>query len=205
MSSENSRDHQPSDLGRLVALIDGVFAVAMTLLVLDLKLPVVSTDMASALTDMLPGFLIYLIVFASVAGYWIQHHSAFKYVARPDARLIVLSLINLLFVTLYPVTASIVGAHPLEPLAILCLSANSLLYCLSAQGIWAYAAAHPALLTEDAGRPRLKHLATIMLLVAVCLTIAIPLAFLSVYLAYADLILCTPVATWLSRSGRKAT
>jgi hypothetical protein len=75
--------------------------------------------------------------------------------------LIVLSLINRLFVTLYPVTASIVGAHPLEPLATVCLSANSL-------------------------------------------ASAIPLAFLNVYLAYADWVLCAPVAAW-SEARMKAT
>jgi uncharacterized membrane protein len=162
MATERNRDNRFSDLGRLVALIDGVFAVAMTLLVLDLKLPIGSSNLGSALIHMLPGFLIYLIVFASVAGYWIIHHSAFKYVAHSDARLIILSLVNLLFVTLYPVTASIVGANPLEPLATVCLSANSLLYCLSAWGIWSYVAAHHALLNEDADRQRLTHIATIM-------------------------------------------
>jgi uncharacterized membrane protein len=66
------------DLGRLISLTDGVFAVAMTLLVLDLKLPSQSGDLVRALVRMLPGFLIYLIVFASIAGYWIIHHGTFR-------------------------------------------------------------------------------------------------------------------------------
>ncbi len=206
MTTHSLPDDHPLDMGRLVALIDGVFAVAMTLLVLDLKLPSESGDLGSALRQMLPGFLVYLIVFASVAGYWIIHHAYFRRISHGDGRLVLLSLVNLLFVTLYPVTASIVGAHPREPLATVCLSANSLLYCLSAWAIWSYAAAHPPLLAQNAVQEALRRVARIMLFVAIGLALAIPLAYLSVYLAYADWILCAPVATWwggrrLLRSG----
>jgi pimeloyl-ACP methyl ester carboxylesterase len=115
-----------------------------------------------------------------------------------DGRLIGLSLINLLFVTLYPVAASIVGAHPLEPLAIVPLSANSLLYCLSAWAVWSRAAADRRLLAEDSGPRELQKIARIMLLVAIGLLLAIPLAFLSVYTAYAVWILCAPIAaSWV--------
>jgi TMEM175 potassium channel family protein len=188
------------DLGRLVSLIDGVFAVAMTLLVLDLKLPKCNGDLAHALWEMLPQFLIYLIAFVSVAGYWTLHHSTFRHIRHGDGRLILLSLLNLLFVTLYPVSASIVGAHPLDPLAAACLSSNSLLYCLSAWALWSYAGANDHLLADDADRQTLKRTGQVMLLVGVGLGVAIPMAFLSVYLAYAVWILWPGIsATWVNR------
>jgi uncharacterized membrane protein len=190
-------------LERLVALIDGVFAVAMTLLVLDLKLPSANGDLGWALRQMLPGFLIYLIVFASIAGYWIIHHRTFRQIRHEDARLILLSLLNLLFITLFPVSASIVGAHPLDPLATACLSVNSLLYCLSAWAVWSYAAANRTLLAEDSDIHKLQHEAIIMLLVALCLAIAIPLAFLSVYLTYGVWILSAPLAARLAQGKRQ--
>ena len=202
MTTPSLLDAHHADLGRLVTLIDGVFAVAMTLLVLDLKLPSGTSGLAAALRQMLPGFLVYLIVFASIAGYWTQHHSAFRYISQGDGRLILLSLVNLLFVTLYPLMASIVGAHPLEPLATICLSANSLLYCLSAWAVWSHAAARRELSAGDAERRALQRLARIMLLVAVCLALAIPLAYLQVSLAYADWIVCAPLAAWLGGLGR---
>jgi len=189
---------------RLVALIDGVFAVAMTLLVLDLKLPTETNDLASSLLEMIPGFLVYLIVFASVAGYWIIHHSYFRYLSRVDTRLVVFSLINLLFVTLYPLTASIVGSHPQEPLATACLSTNSLFYCLSAWAIWSHVASRPELLAETIDPPALKRVVKIiriMLYIATGLVLAIPLAYLSVALAYAIWILCTPIALLLETHG----
>jgi uncharacterized membrane protein len=193
--------HRIVDLSRLVTFIDGVFAVALTLLVLDLKLPPGTSNLPSALREMLPGFLVYLIVFASVAGYWIIHHLNFHRIARGDGRLLVLSLANLLFVTLYPLSASIVGAHPREPLATVCLSVNSLLYCLSAWAIWSYAAGQRLYLAEDPDQSALLAQARIMLLVAASMVLSIPLAYLSVYLAYAVWVMCAPLAAWLV--GRK--
>ena len=200
MTTHSVLDRHLIEPGRLVTLIDGVFAVAMTLLVLDLKLPSENGELASSLRQMLPGFLVYLIVFASIAGYWIIHHSYFRYLTYVDIRLVVLSLINLLFVTLCPLMASIVSAHPLEPLATICLSTNSLLYCLSAWAIWSYAAAHCRLLAEEVDPGALQHEARIMLFVAISLAIAIPLAYLNVTLTYAIWILCAPTASlWVMR------
>jgi uncharacterized membrane protein len=188
------------DLGRLITLIDGVFAVALTLLVLDLKLPPGNDDLLTELRQMFPGFLVYLIVFASVAGYWTIHHGNFHYIARGDGRLVVLSLVNLLFITLFPLAASIVGAHPLNPLATVCLSANCLLYSISAWGTWSYAAASRQLLVDESSCLRLKQVSRIMLLVAIGLALAIPLAFISVYITYAIWIFYTPTAAWWSRT-----
>jgi uncharacterized membrane protein len=193
------------ELGRLVTLIDGVYAVALTLLVLDLKLPQ-NTSLVSSLKQMLPGFLVYLITFASIAGYWMIHHGTFRYIAHGDGQLVFLSLLNLLFVTLFPLSASIVGAHPLEPLATVCLSANSLLYCMSAWAIWSHAAANRNLLAKVADYHRLQQAGRMMVFVAAGLTLAIPLTFLSVYLAYAIWILYTPIAgLWLRVRRRHST
>jgi TMEM175 potassium channel family protein len=202
MITHSITNHHLVEPGRLLALIDRVFAVAMTLLVLDLKLPSESGDLTTTLEQMLPGFLVYLIVFASIAGYWTIHHTYFRYLSQVDNRLVLFSLITLLFVTLYPLAASIISAHPLEPLATVCLSANSLFYCLSAWAIWSYSAAHRGLLTEKAEPGALQRVARIMLLVAIGLALAIPLAYIYVDLAYLIWILCAPIASLLETRRR---
>jgi uncharacterized membrane protein len=203
MNKPRHYNNQYFDLGRLIFLIDGVFAVSITLLVLDLKLPDGNTNLASALKQMLPGFFVYLIAFTSIAGYWTIHHRSFHRIARGDSRLMILSFINLLFITLLPLAASIVGAHPLEPLATMCLSVNCMLYCFSSWATWTYAAANPQLLTGDDDIPKLQRIGRIMLAGAICLAAAIPLAFLSVYLAYAIWILFAPVASGWSHRIRE--
>jgi TMEM175 potassium channel family protein len=200
MSMSSSINRNLIEPGRLVALIDGVFAVALTLLVLDLKLPPGTIQLLPALKQMLPGFLVYLLVFASVAGYWTIHHASFRSIVYVDGRLIVLSLINLLFVTLFPVSASIVGAHPLEPLATVCLSLNSMFYCISAWAIWSHASANRELLARNADPIRIQEVARIMLVVAIGLMVAIPLAYITIYLAYMIWIFYAPVTAWWIRS-----
>jgi len=202
MKTPQHPNSQFPELARLVTLIDGVYAVALTLLVLDLKLPQ-NTDLAAALRQMLPGFLVYLITFASIAGYWMIHHGTFRHIAHGDGRLVFLSLLNLLFVTLFPLSASIVGGHPLEPLATACLSANSLLYCTTSWATWSYAAANRHLLAQKADYRRLQQAERMMLLVAVGLALAIPLAFVNVYLTYAIWILYTPVVGLWLRARRR--
>jgi uncharacterized membrane protein len=134
---------------------------------------------------MLPGLVAYLITFASIAGYWTIHHSTFRHVRQSDGRFVVLSLVNLLFITLFPATASIVGGHPLDPLATACLSTNSLLYCLSSWALWSHTAAKRQLLVEEDAHCIVRRVARIMGLIGVGLALAIPLAFVSSYLAYA--------------------
>ena len=191
------------DLSRLITLVDGVFAVALTLLVLDLKLPQGNTALSKSLVQMIPSFVVYIIVFASIAGYWTIHRGTFHYVTHGDGRLMVLSLVNLLFITLFPLAASIVGAHPLEPLATVCLSLNCLCYCLSAWGTWSYLVANPALVQSDYGIFRLREIKKIMLTGAIGLALAIPLAYLSVYIAYAIWIGYIPVVSWWTHSARR--
>jgi uncharacterized membrane protein len=194
---------QFSDLHRLVFLIDGVFAVSITLLVLDLKLPAEYESLAAALRGMLPGFLVYLIVFASIAGYWSIHHGSFHRIAFGDGWLVVLSMFNLLFVTLFPVAASVVGTDPLNPLATVCLSANCLMYCLSAWATWHYAANNRNLVPDENNALRLNYVARIMLFGAAGLVLAIPLAYVNVYLVYAIWIFYVPlVSTWFRLRDR---
>jgi TMEM175 potassium channel family protein len=192
-----------SDLARLITLVDGVFAVAMTLLVLDLKLPVGTNNLADALKKLIPSFVVYIIVFASIAGYWTIHHGNFHLISQGDGRLLVLSLVNLLFITLFPLAASIVGAHPLEPLATVCLSVNCLCYCVSAWGIWAYVVANPHLTQSEYGMHRLREIKKIMVAGAIGLALAIPLAFISVYFAYAIWIGYVPFVSWWNHARSK--
>jgi uncharacterized membrane protein len=67
------------DLGRVVAFSDGVMAVAITLLVLNLEVPDVSgDDLGEALEDLLPSVAAYLLAFALVGRLWVVHHNLFE-------------------------------------------------------------------------------------------------------------------------------
>src|SRR6476659_6436163 len=91
------------DTSRVEAFSDGVFAIAMTLLVLDIKVPhdVVPPDtLFLALTRQWPVYLAFLTSFATILIMWINHHRLFTHIARCDDRLLFFNGLLLLGVVL---------------------------------------------------------------------------------------------------------
>src|SRR5471032_2515142 len=97
--------------GRVEAFSDGVFAIAITLLVLDLKVPHVDGNRAllAALGDAWPVYLAYVTSFATVLIMWINHHVILRCLRSVDHVLPLLNGVLLLFVTLVPYPTSLVS------------------------------------------------------------------------------------------------
>ena len=109
---------QRRDLARLVAFSDGVMAVAITLLVLNIDTPHVSDDdLGNALVDLIPSFLAYAIAFALVGRYWVIHHNLFERFVNFDGRLMALNLTYLALIVLVPFSANLIDNYDKEPLA----------------------------------------------------------------------------------------
>lgn len=87
---------------RLQALCDGVFAIAMTLLVLELPVPAESGDLAGDVLHEWPSYAAYLVSFVTIGIVWMNHHALMDGVARADRGLLELNLVLLLFVALMP-------------------------------------------------------------------------------------------------------
>ena len=90
------------DYDRTVALSDGVFAIALTLLVLNIPQVPDEGDLWSQLDDLLPDLGAYALSFVVIAGMWRYHHIFFRELARIDARLTRLNLLYLGFIALIP-------------------------------------------------------------------------------------------------------
>ena len=87
---------------RLQTLADGIFAIALTLLVLSLPVPKGSHRLARDLLEQWPFYAAYVISFVTIAIVWINHHALMDGVARADRTLMELTLLLLLFVALVP-------------------------------------------------------------------------------------------------------
>jgi uncharacterized membrane protein len=110
---------------RTVAFSDGVFAIAITLLVLGIDVPDVPADqLGDALRDVGPSVLSYFIGFAVIGGFWFGHHHFFDEVARFDARIVWLNLLYLSMIAVMPFTTSLLGNYGQEPLAVAIYAAN---------------------------------------------------------------------------------
>lgn len=91
---------------RLIMLCDGIFAIAMTLLVLDIKLPE-GADLTKELGQLLMKSIFYLITFITVAGYWASHRRLMTYIKRQDGPFTTLTFLFLAFVVFFPASFNI--------------------------------------------------------------------------------------------------
>jgi uncharacterized membrane protein len=115
-------------LGRLLALSDGVFAFALTLLVVQLLVPQLGPgqvgQLGAKLLDQAPSYVSYLISFAVISIYWFSHHRLFRYVRRWDVWLIALNLGALLFIAVMPFPTAIMGRYGDQTLAVVIYAAT---------------------------------------------------------------------------------
>lgn len=116
---------------RIEALADGIFAVAMTLLVLDIKSPEnrefeTAADLVNYLVALEHSFAMYVISFFVLAIFWISHHLLFHFVRHVDRRLLWLNVGFLLLVTFVPFSTDLLGDHGHLMLPVLVYGANLL-------------------------------------------------------------------------------
>ena len=101
---------------RIEMLCDGVFAIAMTLLVLELKVPdvprpVVPAALWHALGEHRLGFFAFALSFMLAGAFWMQHHVLFHYLSRATRPLALLNLVFLMFVSLLPFSTSMFATY----------------------------------------------------------------------------------------------
>src|SRR5260221_14454381 len=122
------------DLARMLAFSDGVFAFALTLLVLDIKIPTTSeSELVNQLVEQIPRLLLYIISFLDIGGYWYLHQRLFRHMVRGTSRLLWINPITLFFITLLPASTSLVGSYPLSPVPLDLYAANT---PLAGVGLW---------------------------------------------------------------------
>jgi TMEM175 potassium channel family protein len=130
---------------RIEALSDAVFAIAMTLMVLELKVPELPRDagtreLLDELGALAPRFFVYFLTFAWSGLFWVWHHRAFHELKRIDAPLFGINLIFLSFVSLLPFSLGIIAAFSFRnPVAIACYLANLFALGLTLNVFWFYA------------------------------------------------------------------
>jgi len=152
MESEEILDNTLISKNRLEALVDGVFAFAMTLLVVGLSVPSIpraeaATELPAYIASMFPQFLSFLIAFFILASLWIVHHEHFHFLRSVDKVVLWLNILILIFVVLVPFSTNLSGTYSHVPIAPLIFHANMLaLSCLFLIH-WQYIIRRPALLT----------------------------------------------------------
>ena len=195
------------NLERLTFLIDGVFAITLTLLVLELRPPDEgAASLGESLRGMLPRLYIYFIAFYSIANHWVVQQRMFRHITNADTIMLWLSLLSLLFITLIPVSTAIVGRFPDEKMAAACFSANSLLQALTTWGFWMYVAKRTRQFASHSDPRLLKITSQVWFIISIGWLLSIGFGFMNVYMAYASWVLWPNlVAIWGNRQRRQLT
>ena len=114
--------------GRLEAFSDGVFAIVVTLLIIEVHLPELvgsgNDAMWAALAEIAPKLISFTVSFVTVAIYWVNHHHFFSRVTHSDWKLLWVNNLLLFFLTVVPFTTAVVGDHPTEPVAVFIYGIN---------------------------------------------------------------------------------
>ena len=136
---------------RVVALSDGVFAIIITILVLEIAVPenLSERSLLEALDDLQPTFVAWVISFLVTGMFWVVHRDLFARVRVVNRDLVWLNLLFLLPVSLIPFAASVLGRYPDEPVAMHLYGVVLIAASLMRFVLYWYVARRPVLLWPD--------------------------------------------------------
>jgi uncharacterized membrane protein len=196
------------NLSRLEALGDAVFAFALTLLALDLRLPEINANaLSQGILALLPKLLIFVFAFLLIAQQWDVHQRTMLHIARADGIFVWLYLLSLMFVILMPASADVLGRFPLQPISLAFFGTNTALLSLVSWMMWRYASNRGRLLDQDIKSYIVKMISRLWLYPPIIILVTAPLALLNVYLVYGIWFLMPVVSysysTWTFRKFGK--
>jgi uncharacterized membrane protein len=153
MSAELSSSEAAKGTGRIEAFSDGVFAIAITLLALELKIPdvhdIAPGELLNRLAEQWPAYVAFLTSFSVIGIMWINHHRMFTYIKRSDHGLLIFNTLLLLGITIVPFPTSLMAEYigqPDQNVAAMVFAALSFLIAVFFNLLWRHVAAHPHLL-----------------------------------------------------------
>ena len=141
-------------LGRILALSDGVFAIALTLLMLNIEVPeipenLVAEELPSELLDLRPKFLSYVLSFVVIGFYWMAHHSIFGLIRDHDWMLVWLNSIFLMCVAFLPFPTALLGEYGDQQLVVVIYAGSLGITRLFLSSVWWYVSRKPNLASID--------------------------------------------------------
>ena len=141
------RLHDPA---RVLALSDGVFAIIVTLLVLEIHVPELAQGQSlnQALSEVRPSLTAFVISFVLAGMYWVGHRDLFALIRRTDRGLVWLNILFLLPLCLLPFAAGMLGRYDREPVALRIYGLVLVVIAVMRVVIWLYATNRPHLLWQ---------------------------------------------------------
>lgn len=171
--------------GRIMALADGVFAIVLTLLVLDLRAPAASSNrqLLRQLGQLAAPLVSFVVSFAIVGIFWYGHHMESHWIRRSDRIHLGITLLLLLTICFVPFSAALLGRNQGLPLAASIYGVNLCAAGLVRYVHWDYATRGKRLVDAGIDPDLIRHVRRVFLLVVLLYLLAIALAWLSTIVA----------------------
>lgn len=175
---------------RLVFLCDGIFAITMTLMILDLKAPgniprsLAAEEIPAALLNLLPSIESYVLSFFILGIFWARHQLMFNYFESVDRVMIMLNLIFLLLIGFVPFTVSLKKDYPLVQFPFIIYVSNLIFISLILSIQWEYALKNKFILKEELNPQTKKKFRYMSVLPVVIFATAFIVSYYQVRLAF---------------------
>jgi len=208
MSADYSKKKEKKkfiNLERIGGFSDAVFAVAITLLILTIDVPVVSdvSELGSELKALWPKFLGFLISFLIIGFFWVAHHFIFNYLRRLTPGLLWLNLFFLMFIVILPFSSDLMSEYNNSKVAVMFYGANMALASLMLLLLWMYMSHDNRLIDEDFDPALRRHLLLMYLNMTIIFLISVAVAAVNASASQYIYLLLIPNSFVLERMHRK--
>ena len=200
-----------TEFNRLLTFSDGVFAIAMTLLVVGIAVPTIEHaddvgELADALNDLSSNVISFFISFAVIGRYWVAHHEFFSRLKEVDGGMMGLNLLYLAFVAFLPFPTALLGTYFENPLSIAIYAVN--VGIVSGMEVVLFRHAHRrGLMERQMPEPVYRWGAMMSLSPVIFFLLSVPVAFLNTTVAVLTWFLAIPfgliAARWMPAEGER--
>ena len=181
-----NHQNQLSNSKRIEALSDGIFAIASTLLVLEIRVPELSNTstpfMMNALVAILPSLIAFIFSFLNILIFWVNHDIIGRALNYFDSKLTYMNILFLLFISLVPFTTAFVSRYPFNFISITVYGLVFLFTSIMACIMYYYIAFKSKLMHEKITKRSRKKIWKRIIMGPIFFTIAIPLGIINVYI-----------------------
>jgi uncharacterized membrane protein len=196
------------ELDRLIFFSDAVFAIVMTLLVLEIRVPDVPSDVAAQevpglVFELWPKIFSYVLSFLVIGLYWIGHHQTFRYVRSYDRTLLWLNLVFLLSISFIPFPTDLLGEYGGLRFAVIFYAASLGMARLLLAMVWWYVVSGPIRTSDDLDRGLANYHFWRSLAIPAIFFLSIGIAFFSPNAAVASWVLLIVVDAAMWRLWKK--
>ena len=194
---------------RLTFFSDAVFAIAITLLALDIRIVGISNEFLSEqlrlkLIELIPNIIGFTISFWIIANFWIKYHRIMGFIKEFNGKVIYLNLLFLMFIALLPFPNSLLGRYPTEQLIIVLYSIIIFITGSLPGVIWIYASTNHRLIDSSLSKRFVDHVTLRVFLSPLIFLLAIPFSYINTYISMFIWFLALPIGSMIEFYFRRS-